>query len=633
LKYKFKSAKNLFIKYTYIFQSTDYCIFYIYSRLFQVEDIKSDLQRVPTIQNRQTNMNDIELNFTNNQNVAATSLGLIHHQTKLDVFIIKAFSLLTNRSIIDSNGFNSTVNSPQTAVPSTSNSKSGTPNDSNSKVNTPSQGKVDVVNQTGTTSSMTSTGPVKTETQEQPNQNSTIFQTRAQFIPIFQKISAIYNATLTNIPIDEKSTSPKSAIELFQRLHQIIRELTLSYSSSPYVGYFNGLKDHMWEIKPDSEFISDRLWQLATTSILTVFNAETGIMINQNLRNKRINSSNSSPNNSGSNTEGPTGNNTAETTPTSLINSTTTTLTNNGNNAGQAPKRVKKKYTRKKNVSAKKIQNGKNINTQGPRHSTSVIPDFPLNQTDPLTTNINGQQQASQQQSLNMNMDASLPHILQKRLQNVSLDINSRSLGGYYTQPTSPGSDVNTFEFGLAPNDYNSTDYNAALQNATINSNSNVNTDNTNLIGNNTSMNMNNNSLNSSIWKRRSMGALNGTVIDGEDTVDDLLQFSNSLKNKNNHASISVMDNTLSNPGTGVQIGAENNLQNNEAKNGQDMILVEHVSRLLKQSYGSLLNEKDQRISQLERELELQRNETQWLRKMLIEDMGCVRSLLSNTRK
>lgn len=44
--------------------------------------------------------------------------------------------------------------------------------------------------------------------------------------------------------------------------------------------------------------------------------------------------------------------------------------------------------------------------------------------------------------------------------------------------------------------------------------------------------------------------------------------------------------------------------------------------------YDRLLKEKDGRIQQLEKDLALQRQETQWLRKMLVEDMGCVRSML-----
>lgn len=561
-------------------------------------------------------MNDIDLNnIIDNPNVTTTSLGIVHHQTKLDVFIIKAFSLLTKNAIIDSNGFNnnnsssSNSNSPQVNNVSKSGSKNNTPkNIDENEVSKDGSSVTDEVNKI----------------------QDNIFNTKAQFIDTFQKISTIYNATLTNVPIDDKSTSPKSSIELFQRLHQIIRELSLSLEASPYSGYFKTVNDNhnLWRIKTDIELQTDQLWQLVTTSILVVYNPETGQIINQNVRNKRINSSNSSPNNSSSNTDGPTGNNTAETTPTSLTNGST----------NNTVKKVKKKYTRKKNVSnnttnnKNKTTNGKNINSQGqgPRHSTSVIPDFPLTQTDATDpANINAQteqQQQQQQQQLNMNnLDASLPHILQKRLQNVSQDINSRSLAGYYTQPTSPGSDVNAFEFGLPTNDFNTTDYNSALQNAAMNSNG------TNLLGTDTNVtNMNNN--NDPIWKRRSMTALDGTTsIGGENAVEDLLEFSNTTRNKNRN-NMSVMDQVLNNPGGNDSMNI-NEVVMRKDSNGQDMVLAEQVSKVLKNSYDTLLIEKDQRIHQLERELELQRNETQWLRKMLIEDMGCVRSLLSNTRK
>ncbi|KAG0653813.1 transcription factor [Maudiozyma exigua] len=571
-------------------------------------------------------MNNIDMNtIIDNSNVTTTSLGIVHHQTKLDVFIIKAFSLLANNAIIDSNGFNninSSSNSPQVNNISKPGSKNNTPKSSNEN---------DITKNTSSVADNQNT--------EQNNSNN-IFNTKTQFISTFQKISAIYNATLNNVPIDDKSTSPKSSIELFQRLHQIIRELSLSFESSPYSGYFKSVDDnrYLWQIKTDSELQTDQLWQLVTTSILTVYNVETGQIINQNVRNKRINSSNSSPNNSGSNTDGQqTGNNTAETTPTSLTNNNSTTTNN-------TVKKVKKKYTRKKNAnnnnnaannnnnSKNKASNGKNINLlgQGPRHSTSVIPDFQLTQT--TTTDPTGINVQTQQQQPNMNnLDASLPHILQKRLQNVSQDINSRSLAGYYTQPTSPGSDVNAFEFSLPTNDFNTTDYNSGLQNAAMNSNGTVTTDGTNMLGADASTtNMNNNT--DPIWKRRSMTALDGnTSIGGEDAVDDLLQFSNTARNKN-RSNMSVMEQVLNNPGGNVSMNINEDMMRKD-NNGQEMILAEQVSKVLKQSYDTLMTEKDERIHQLERELELQRNETQWLRKMLIEDMGCVRSLLSNTRK
>ena len=550
-------------------------------------------------------MNDIDLNnIIDNSSVTTTSLGIVHHQTKLDVFIIKAFSLLTNNAIIDSNGFNN--NSSNSASPQVNSvSKPG------SKNNTPKN--TDESNASKDNTSVTD--EIKTE------QNN-IFNTKTQFITTFQKISTIYNATLTNVPIDDKSTSPKSSIELFQRLHQIIRELSLGFDASPYSGYFKPVNDnhYLWKIKTDIDLQTDQLWQLVTNSILVVYNAETGKIISQNIRNKRVNSSNSSPSN---NSDGPTGNNTAETTPTSLTN----VSTNN------TVKKVKKKYTRRKNVNnnttnnKNKSTNGKNIKSQGqgPRHSTSVIPDFPLTQTNTTdATNINVQNQPQPQLNMN-NLDASLPHILQKRLQNVSQDINSRSLAGYYTQPTSPASDVNAFEFSLPTNDFNTTDYNAALQNAAMNSNG------PNLLGtDNNTTNMNNNT--DPIWKRKPMTALDGTTsISGENTVEDLLEFSNTTRNKNRN-NMSMMDQVLNNSGGNDAMDINEDMMRKD-NNGQEMILVEQVSKVLKNSYDTLLNEKDHRINQLERELELQRNETQWLRKMLIEDMGCVRSLLSNTRK
>ena len=61
---------------------------------------------------------------------------------------------------------------------------------------------------------------------------------------------------------------------------------------------------------------------------------------------------------------------------------------------------------------------------------------------------------------------------------------------------------------------------------------------------------------------------------------------------------------------------------------GMDMLLQE-----LHRKYDTLLMEKDKRIQSLESELEAQRQETLWLRKMLIEDMGHIRSALQNARR
>lgn len=67
--------------------------------------------------------------------------------------------------------------------------------------------------------------------------------------------------------------------------------------------------------------------------------------------------------------------------------------------------------------------------------------------------------------------------------------------------------------------------------------------------------------------------------------------------------------------------------------NSMGPIDTEAVIHPLKEAYDAIISEKGQRIVQLERELELQRQETQWLRKMLIEDMGCVRSMLRDLQR
>ena len=47
-------------------------------------------------------------------------------------------------------------------------------------------------------------------------------------------------------------------------------------------------------------------------------------------------------------------------------------------------------------------------------------------------------------------------------------------------------------------------------------------------------------------------------------------------------------------------------------------------------SYSKVLDEKDRRIQYLENVIFLQRQETMWLRKMVIEDMGYIRNLLKD---
>lgn len=243
-----------------------------------------------------------------------------------------------------------------------------------------------------------------------------------------------------------------------------------------------------------------------------------------------------------------------------------------------------------------------------------------------------------------MATDASLPQQLQRKLQNLSQDVNSRSLNGYYTQPTSPGH--GGFNFGLSDGDtfYNSFTGVGGAGGAGGNASNNVGT--------------------GPSWKRRSLGSLGADALDDE-AVEELLQLTNTSKRQRTATPVygggpepnaSQPANTTAAAAAAMGTTQSQNELNGfgpTAANGADatgttgptgpattdtvssnssLVNGEAVVRQLKNTYENLVSEKDQRIIQLEREMELQRQETQWLRKMLIEDMGCVRSLLKDLR-
>lgn len=127
---------------------------------------------------------------------------------------------------------------------------------------------------------------------------------------VFIKISKLYNATLNTGSVDDRSTSPKSSIELYQRFQQIIRELGLSYDASPYAKYFSRIDEDSWKVRSNEELANDNLWNLATMSILNVYDLETGQMIvqgrgkkaqniNLNGRGKNVSDVNSNTSNKG----------------------------------------------------------------------------------------------------------------------------------------------------------------------------------------------------------------------------------------------------------------------------------------------------------------------------------------------
>lgn len=555
-------------------------------------------------------MSDLDFSALTHQMV--TTAGIMHHQTKLDIFIIRAYKLLSSGSIINTNTLHSVTNSPQTST----NTPAGTANaastnsagtggstgiaaaNGNGSINGTANGSqgigssnanVNISNGGCNTLNTNSTNPIQ-----------------LQYTQLFGKISKLYNATISSGSIDDRSTSPKSAIELYQRFQQIIKELELSYEVSPYSRYFKRLDQGLWQIKDDSELKNDRLWEHVSMFIFSIYDPRTGQMINQG--RKKANSLAAST--KGSPSENGNGNG------SSSNNSNNNTNNNNNNNNSS---------------NNNNTGNGTNKRQQHQRASNSA--GNPI--VNPTMNN--------------MMMDVSLPQQLQRRLQTISQDVNSRSLNGYYAQPTSPGQ--GGFGFGL---DNDTTLYKPNGNNSTFNNNT------------------------SNSWKRRSLGSLGEDALD-DDTVEELLQLTNTAKrqktatpinfNNVNGNNLNTMNtdssqtmNTTMNPqavmnnvdsmnrNSTLSSFANSNTANNGMmindtlnSNGQNLnmnannnntvtnadLMVKHI----KGSYDTLITEKNQRINHLERELEMQRQESQWLRKMLIEDMGCIRSLLKDLRR
>lgn len=553
----------------------------------------------------------------------------MHHQVKLDVFIIRAFALLSETRTVSSNLMSSVTSSPQTSTTTPSNLST-----TNLPANTGSSGK------TGENSGENESNDSKNGTPNHNSSHSGSTPTAApfgssglvntQFMRLFLRISKLYNATLNTGSIDDRSTSPKSSIELYQRFQQIIRELGLSYEESPYAKYFTKINEDSWKIKSDEELANDNLWNLATMSILNVYDPESGQMIVQgrgkkaqflNQNSKRNEQSNSTPNSTNENDSN------------NETNSLKKQLSDVDQNTGA---KLKKRNVRipKQNRVTKNRQNT-NVNTH-----TAINDDVKNMFLGGGNQNNVGEVNSSLN---NMLFDSYLQQQLQKRLQSVPQDINSRSLNGYYTQPTSPG--VNNFEFGFG------NDLANAIQNGSTPTLPFLNTVSSNTtnpmaaaLNNNNNTNNPNNGVATSQhgnhnWKRRSLGSLDVNTLD-DDTVEELLQLPNVSQKKPkfmNESDKQAIETTENNEQ--AEYNDDRNTNNEMIKDGnmrmqnENAIELDSIVKQMKDMYESIVSEKGERIVQLERELELQRQETQWLRKMLIEDMGCVRSMLKDLQR
>lgn len=670
-------------------------------------------------------MDEIDFNVLDNQIVAPSTLentpipsqstpfGLLHHQNTVDVFTIRAYNLLSNGAIINSNQLQSTAASPHTTIHTPAalvsntnmamkvlttdegllklndindineNNKLANDNDNNGNNNTINNNNNSAINNNTNNNNNVNNTPDSISTFG--SSNTLIHNTYHLNMQLFQKISLIYTAIISssvvdNI-IDKSSSSPKSAIELYQRFMQIIKGLELGFEVSPYAKYFHRLDEHLWQIKNDSELIGDKIWQSITTCIFTVYDPQTGKLINSNnirvrknaLKNGSNHSSNGIDNNSNNhnNNNNPlieNGNNinsdiiinshdtnsdhNTSNTPSSNSSNTddkqNTTLTSNGTSTDTTipnNTKSKKKYTRKKTTVARQTT-GKKTTKNAVQKST-----WKNNKNTRTSGNIadNGllqphqNQQESQQQMLqdsNQNksnnrlfgQDGLFSQQLQRRLQTIFMNrddhVNlSRSLNGYYTQPTSPGTGFDTSLDNNQQLDFNNLVSNGNQNQAFYNlngpvfnnmTNNNINNLNSFQHSNNSNgINGTGNNLNNNSWRNKGMDL---NVFDGN-TVDQMLQL-----NSNTNVSIENCNNMPNN-------NMNNNNMISTRQNKIDSVTIDDFNKQMKELFEQIVQEKDQRIMQLERELQSQRQETQWLRRMLIEDIGCVRSMLQDIKK
>ncbi|SCU93189.1 LAFA_0F15126g1_1 [Lachancea sp. 'fantastica'] len=504
--------------------------------------------------------------------------GIMHHQSKLDVFIIKAHRVLSNNAVI--NGEDVSV------------------------LNTAS-------------SSPRSNGPINGSS---PHNDLTLFQ----------RLSQLYNATISTSLLDDNSTSPKSAIELFQRFQQIMKELELSYEVSPYGKYFRKLDNGLWQIKDDSELLNDQLWQLVSVSISTVFDWKTGQMLNQNRR--RVNSMATSTKNSPSEVidhtlpqqlqkrlqklQQDSRHNFYSTSPASpsVVASGNGVRSNHSNTSsgrevllGSGPvgnpnsinaATMVNNNNNNNNINNQNNNNNHNVNNISSHMVTSMSPGINPNPNSGTTSGMTSGMNSGMTPGLNSGMTPGMNSGTNPSI-NTNMDTSRINLNVDPSINTSMTSNIDNAinpNIAAAMNTHSNSNFNAAI--------------NPSLNNMNLALNMGLEALNCNPQgKRKYVGV--GTP--DEDAVDELLQ----LATKKAKSDLPTIEEDTSQ-------------QQHRQQQQQEQQLLMRSGKIADVSdvYERLLKEKDHRIKQLEADLDSQRQETRWLQKMLLEDLACVRSML-----
>ncbi|AMD19188.1 HBR287Cp [Eremothecium sinecaudum] len=417
------------------------------------------------------------------------STGIVHPQEKLDLFLIKGYQLVSANSVINE--------------------------DLMSKL------------------SLTTSGSMVSDSVADKELSN------------FQKLSQLYNASIPLMTLDDNSTSPKSAIELCQRFHQILKELELSFEASPYAKYFTRINSEenqgFWKIKDDDSLREDALWQSVSETITKMYDLGRGLILSSvNKRRSAAVSSKNSP----------------------------TQTKDDPISYQQLRRKLKKLQT-----------NGEMGNVSGANRNGTGS-DMSLKNGMPKIDAKFG--------------DDALRNGFAKA-RNVDSDSFFR---GYYTMPTSPSSLWNN---GINFNDkrFQSTTENYPVEELLELATSEANKNSAN-----------------------SIGDINGgsNHNDVEDDTAGITVDTNGIKNPGNQGR------RVKNSNNGIIASAELPVIHEISTIPQSLSIKEN------ELYDRLLKEKDQRIIELERQLQSEKEEVIMLRKLLLEDVGCIRNMLFEIR-
>ncbi|KAK5774138.1 uncharacterized protein PWA37_001146 [Arxiozyma heterogenica] len=590
------------------------------------------------------------MELTNNTHIAGL-FQPVYPLSKKDIFIIRAYKIITKESILNSNHIQQSLNVVTKSNVSSKDSKNHNNNNGNSNSNS-------------------------------NNNRIRGLVVHPQYSNTFDKISKIFNSLLSKGTMGDDTISTKSSIELFQRFQQIIKEIELSFDNSPFSKYFNKINDTLFQIKNSRELRDDLHWKTLSDEILSVYNPRTGRMINQGRKknNATTNNSNNTIITANNNNKIIANNRINKENKRTFVidNCISNSATNNYNNANWS------------NISSQQDINTNSTNSTLEDEFINMTTDL-LNSTNSIDNGANNDILALQKKLNNTLSNGNDIHIngsnsnnsnntnannnIHNNSNNITTNV-SRSIHGPYTQPTSPNI-LNSFTFPLESNTINN-DTNLGesqhqqqfhQQNQMIS----INLDST----------MTNNSIqNTNHRKRRSLGSVN---LDSLDSIgmNDILKYTNANKRQRlnempqtNKQMSTLLDNTpnsivstatITNTNNSTQLNRIDNTNNtsmtddivnkldvnNALSYGKTSMMLQqmdpdlnaialktsnktmgpvdlNILQEVKNSYSTILDEKDKRIRSLENEIALQRQETMWLRKMLIEDMGCVRNLLKD---